>query len=199
MNTPVKISILVLSLISVLSFSSCDVVVVNNTPGPYGYNGLAFFGVDYEMHPPYSYWDNNNSIPYNPDLGYYYETAPGIYEFEYFINPEEYWYGTYEVWINYGQEGGPYGERGADGMNTYLMLICDPNGYHTHFDEGYKTNHDVVSDTIPVVIERKEGKLNYRLTIQKGNVKDRPAHDPKYVASPQPSPKEREFEETTTR
>lgn len=181
MKTQMKISVLVLLLISIL-FNACDIVVVNNTPGPYGHNGRAFFGISYEEYPPYSYWDNNPSIPYNPELGYYYETNPGIYEFEYFINPYEYWYGTYEIWINYGGSGGPYGEPGADGLDTYFMLICDPHGYHMHYDESYKTNLEAFSDTIPVVIEKKEGKFNYRLTIQKGNVNDRHVHDPKFIA-----------------
>lgn len=183
MKTQAKISILVLLIISIL-FNACDIVVVNNTPGPYGRDGRAFFGVSYEDYPPYSYWDNNPSIPYNPDLGYNYETHPGIYEFEYFINPEEYWYGTYEIWIYQGEPGGPYGEPGADGLDAYFMLICDPYGYHMHYDESYKTINASISDTIPVVIEGKDGQMNYRLTIKKGNVNERPVHDPKYMTYP---------------
>lgn len=178
MKTQSRISLLVLLLVSILFLNGCEVIVVDNTPGPYGRNGFAYYGLDYEIYPPYSYWDDNPSIPYNPDLGYYYGTTPGIYNFEYFINPEEYWYGTYEIWINYGQAGGPYGEPGADGRDTYFMLICDPNGYHMHYDESYKTT---MSDTIPVVVEKQEGNMKYRLTIQKGNVNDRPAHDPKFI------------------
>ena len=181
MKTQSKNLVLLLLLSLILLFNACEVVVVNNTPGPYGHDGYAYFGVDYETYPPYSYWDNNPAISYNPDLGVYYTTNPGIYDFEYFINPDEYWYGTYEIWINLGEPGGPYGEAGADGMDTYFMLICDPDGYHIHYDESYKTNLVVVSDTIPVVIEEKNGKLNYRISIQKGNVKNRPAHQPKYV------------------
>lgn len=181
MQTQIKFLALLLSIISLLFFNGCDVVVVNNAPGSFGRDGLAFFGVDYETYPPYSYWDDNAAIPYNPELGYYYETAPGTYNFEYFVNPSEYWYGTYEIWINPGMPGEPNGVPGADGMDTYFMLMCDPNGYHMHYDESYKTSADTMSETIPVVIEKREGKFNYRLTIQKGNVNTRPAHQPKFM------------------
>ena len=166
---------LIIAVVAPLMFASC--IVVDNTPGPNGRDGRAFFGVDYEHHAPYSYWDNNNSIPYNPILGEYYPTQPGVYDFEYFINPHDYWYGTYEVWINRGGLGGPHGEPGYDGIDTYLMLICDPNGFHEHTD-GYRT-----TGSEPIVIEKKEGQLYYKITIQKGNIESRPAHEPKYTGN----------------
>ena len=144
----------------ILFFTSC--VVIDTTPGPNGRDGNAYFGVDYEYEAPYSYWDNNESIPFNPALGEYYRTNPGIYEFEYFINEYEYWYGTYEIWINPGGIGGPNGEPGYDGLDSYLMLIADPHGFHEHIFHG-KTS------VTPLVIENKEEKFNYRITIQKGN------------------------------
>jgi len=164
---------LILTIIIPLFFTSC--IVVDNTPGPYGRDGQAYFGVDYERHEPYSYWDNNNSIPYNPILGEYYLTRPGIYDFEYFINSHDYWYGTYEVWINRGGAGGAHGQPGYDGLNNYLMLICDPNGFHEHRDE-WKMNEGE-----PLVIEKSEGVLNFKITIQKGNTSTRPAQKPKYI------------------
>ena len=159
-------------IVGSLFFSSC--VVVDNTPGPRGRDGNAYFGVDYEHHAPYSYWDNNNAIPFNPVLGEYYYSAPGIYNFEYYVNPHEFWHGTYEIWINRGWIGGPHGQPGYNGLDTYLMLIVDPNGYHTHAD-GYKLNEEK-----PFVIEKKEGKFNYRITIQKGK-KGIKTHQPKYI------------------
>ena len=160
-----------LSIIFSLFFTSC--IVVDNTPGPCGRDGQAYFGVDYEYQAPYSYWDNNNSIPYNPILGEYYHTNPGIYDFEYYVNSHEYWYGTYEIWINKGGHGGSHGEAGYDGLDTYLMLICNPNGFHEH---GYRT-----SSSEPLVIENKFGKYNYKITIQKGNDIIRPTQQPKYI------------------
>lgn len=165
-----------LKLLYVLSIAifltSC--IVVDNTPGPRGIDGRAFFSVDYERHAPYSYWDNNPSIPYNPILGEFYISQPGIYDFEYFINPYDYWYGTYEVWVNPGGPGGPHGEPGYDGADTYLTLICDPRGFHEHRDN-WKDNLEN-----PLIIEKNEGKLNIKITIQKGNILTRPAQEPKY-------------------
>ncbi len=102
------------------------------------------------------------------------QSRPGIYDFEYFINPYDYWYGTYEVWINPGGLGGPHGQPGYDGSDTYLMLICDPNGFHEH------RNNWRVNENEPLVIERNEGELNFKITIQKGNVLTRSAQQPKY-------------------
>lgn len=164
---------IVIAILFPLFFTSC--IIVDNSPGPRGLDGRAYFGVDFEHRAPYSYWDNNPSVPYNPILGDYYRTTPGIYEFEYFVNRHDYWYGTYEVWINPGGVGGPHGEPGYNGLDTYLMLICDPNGYHEHRDN-WRTD---VSK--PLVIEKKEGKYNYKITIQKGNINTRPAQKPKYT------------------
>ena len=166
---------IILALIAPLFFTSC--IVVDNTPGPNGRDGRAYFGVDYDHVAPYSYWDDNSSIPYNPILGEYYLTRPGIYEFEYFINPHDYYYGTYEVWINRGGLGGSHGEPGFDGRDTYLMLIADFDGYYAHAD-GYKTALNE-----PVVMEQKSGEFSYKITVQKGNTKTRPAQQPKFVSN----------------
>ena len=164
---------LILAIIAPLFFTSC--IVIDNTPGPNGRDGNAYFGVDYEHSAPYSYWDDNHSIPFNPILGEYYHTHPGVYEFEYFINPYDYYYGTYQVYINWGGVGGPHGEPGYDGVDTYLMLIADPNGYHEHGDSFKMSTNE------PIVIEQKTEKYNYKITIQKGNVNTRSAHNPKYL------------------
>lgn len=164
---------IILVIITPLFFTSC--IVVDNTPGPNGRDGQAYFGVDYEHHAPYSYWDNNNSIPYNPILGEYYHTYPGTYEFEYFVNRYDYYYGTYQVFINRGGVGGHHGEPGYDGRDTYLMLITDPNGFHEHSD-GHRINQSE-----PLVIEKNIGKYNYKITIQKGDLNSRKLHGPKFI------------------
>lgn len=162
-----------------ISFTSC--VVIDNTPGPNGRDGNAYFGIDYEHEPPYSYWDNNKSIPYDPTLGDYYYTAPGIYDFEYFINEYDYWYGTYEIWVNVGGIGGPHGEPGYDGLDSYLMLITDPNGFHEH-RESWKMENDMANNEA-LVIEKHIGEFNYKITIQKANTLNRSANEAKYVRS----------------
>ena len=107
-----------LAILIPLFFTSC--IVVDNAPGPNGRDGRAYFGVDYEHHAPYSYWDNNSSIPYNPILGDYYRTRAGIYDFEYFINEYDYWYGTYEIWINRGGVG----EENRFELQSRGHLVC---------------------------------------------------------------------------
>lgn len=150
-------------------------IYVDNTPGPPGHPGDCFFGVDYEDHMPYSYWDDNPAIPYNPSLGSYYPTAPGLYRFEYHVNPWDYWYGTYEIFQNPGGPGGSHGEPGYNGADSYLMLICDPYGYHEHrFD--YKTSFT----SEPLVIEERLGNRNYRITIQRATEAERPSQAPKF-------------------
>jgi len=57
------------------------------------------------------------------------------------------------------------------------MLICDPNGFHEHRDN-WKT---AIAVNEPLVIEKKEGIYNYKITIQKGNINTRLAQEPKYV------------------
>ena len=168
-----------LLLISSLLLTSC-VTVVNNTPGRPGRDGRAFFGVNFQNQPPYSYWDNNPSIPNNPSLGTYFPTAPGIYQFEYFVNPYEYWYGTYEIFINLGGPGGAHGEPGLNGMDTYLMLYCDPNGFYSNFNQ-YITSGSYDSANSPVIIERVDKGFEYKITMQKTSVVNRENQVPKFV------------------
>lgn len=176
MKTIVRFSLL---LFIVSTLTSCYTVV--NTPGQNGRNGRAFFGVNFQYRAPYSYWDNNPAIPNNPRLGQYYPTAPGIYRFEYFVNPYDYWYGTYEIYINLGGPGGPNGMPGPDGMDTYLMLFCDPHGFYTHFNQ-YRTSGDYEDESTPIVLERTDAGKKYRITMQKGNTLQREAQTPKFLS-----------------
>ena len=154
-----------------MALSSC--VYVANTPGPPGNPGRAYFGVDYDDYTPYRYWDDNPNIPDNPVLGTYYPTAPGVYDFEYFITPYDYWYGTYEIWINSGGPGGDYGEPGFDGADSYLMLLGSQFGMYEN-----RTNK---TSPETVVIEDTLGTTHYKIVMQLANVFERPAHDPKFL------------------
>ncbi|MCC7331514.1 MAG: hypothetical protein IT232_02800 [Flavobacteriales bacterium] len=166
--------LLFISLIFIgLSLTSC--IVVDSCPGPNGRDGYAYFGVDYDRFPIYSYWDNNNSIPHNPIIGQYYLSGPGTFQFEYFINEHEYWYGTYQIWINRGGPGRPDGIPGFDGADTYLFLVCNPNGFYE-----YRENHQRKE----LDIKTAEGSFgNYKIVVnaQKTTIEERPAHSPKYI------------------
>ncbi|MGD1847997.1 MAG: hypothetical protein ACFB10_21600 [Salibacteraceae bacterium] len=52
-------------------------VVVDNTPGPPGLPGNAWFGVGYASFAPYSYWDEKPSNKTNPQLPAYNVPAHG--------------------------------------------------------------------------------------------------------------------------
>lgn len=163
MNTTRIFFASIVTLLS-LSLTSCDPAYIG-----YGYpgrDGRAFFGINYDYAHPYSYWDNNPSVPDNPAIGHYYPTFPGLYEFEYFINSVDYWYGTYEIWINPGGPGGPNGMPGIDGMDNYLMLICNPDGFYFHDFNSYKTLHPGKDS---LVIETE----HYRITLRKATIHER--------------------------
>lgn len=147
--------VLGLAIALMIGMSSC-VVVVDTPPGPDGYAGRAYFGVDYDYEPPYSYWDNNPSIPTDPYIGEYYPTYGGVYDFEYFIDRDDYWFGTYEIWINPGGPGRANGQRGRDGADTYLLLILNPEGPYEWRKANTKGDYEV----------KQLSKTKYELTYQ---------------------------------
>lgn len=161
-----------------LFLTSC-LIVVDPVPGPDGRPGDAFFGIDYDHALPYSYWDNNLNIPNNPVLGAFYPTNGGVFDFEYFINPYEYWYGTYEIFRNAGGPGQPDGQPGYAGRDTYLMLICNPEGFYEEFS-GYKTEAPM-GETI--MIDKMVGSDRIKIEMTKTTVQDRPTdNEPKYIS-----------------
>lgn len=170
-------SIIVLLAGLSLSLSGC-VYVVDPVQGPDGRPGDAYFSVNYDRFVPYSYWDNNPSIPNNPTLGFFYPTNTGVFDFEYFINPYEYWYGTYQIFRNAGGPGGSNGEVGAPGMDTYLTLICNPNGFY-EVRGNYKVEAPM-GETI--VVEDLLGNNRIRIEMTKTTTATRPtANAPKYL------------------
>ncbi len=175
--------LLVTAILMALGLQSCLIETTSpNVPGPNGRPGNAFYGITYEVQHPYSYWDNNPAIPIDPEIGFYFPTAPGLYDFEYFINPTEYWYGTYETFINLGGRGGSYGRPGPDGPDTYLMLVCDPMGYY-EIRGNYKTSGGD-GTTQPLVVESHDEMNRFRITMQKATISERPAQQPKATWDP---------------
>jgi hypothetical protein len=162
-----------------IALTSC-VFVIDPVPGPEGRPGDAFFGVDYDYALPYSYWDNNPNIPLNPVLGSFYPTNAGVYEFEYFINPYEYWYGTYRIFRNVGGPGGVNGEVGAPGLDSYLMLICNPDGFYEERANNKTELPFPMGKTI--TIERLVGNDRIQVIMTKTTLQNRPTtNDPKYL------------------
>lgn len=159
-----------LALLLATSLSGC-IVVADYEYGPNGRDGKAFFGVDYDYHEPYSYWDNNPSLPNQIWYGELYRSNPGTYDFEYFINQDEYWYGTYSLRINLGEPGQPYNQAGLDGENTNLLLICNENGfYYDRWEDCdcFKSKSDTHQ-----IFEIDEGKYKFTIEMHKTNVNER--------------------------
>ncbi|NQX90705.1 MAG: hypothetical protein HRT74_00920 [Flavobacteriales bacterium] len=147
------------------------IVVADYEYGPHGNDGRAYFGVDYDHFEPYSYWDNNFSTPDQMWYGEMYRSQPGTYDFEYFINEDEYWYGTYSLYVNAGQPGQPYNQPGLDGEDTNLLLICNYNGFY--FESWETCNCLRSGDDQHQVIEMTQGKHNFKIEMWKTNVRDR--------------------------
>lgn len=160
----------------VIFMTSC----INYTDyGQRGEDGRAYFGIDYDFNPPYSYWDDNMSVPQNPYFGEFYRSEPGIYDFEYFINPWEYWWGTYTLYENEGEWGGTNNTPGQPGADTFFLLICNENGFYseTWEDDWYRT---AVNENGTVLIEGTDG-ARFKLEMRKSTVTERPAKgNPKF-------------------
>ncbi len=173
----INLALLALALIGT-SLTSC-IIVAEPDYGPRGSNGQAFFGIDYDFQAPYSYWDDNPSMPNNPFLGEMYHTYPGVFDFEYFVNPWEYWYGTYQIWTNPGQPGQPYGVPGANGADSFLLLICNPNGFY--FEDWEECNCYRSAEEDVIIVERQVDGFNYRIEMRKTTIEERPTDNlPKY-------------------
>lgn len=159
----------------VLGLTSCDVIIVH-PDGPPGLPGRAFFGIDYDYSPPYSYWDNNNSVPVDPFFGEYYRSGQGLFDFEYFVNRTEYWYGTYEIWTNPGGPGRPYGEPGRDGADTYLLLVCNPDGPYEWRKKNPDLNVEITEEGDWIVVEQTFENSGMRIKMQKTTTENRPSN-----------------------
>lgn len=158
-------------------------IVVNDAPGPQGRPGRAFVGIDYDYNPPYSYWDNNPGMPSSPYFGEYYQSYGGVYDFEYFVNRVDYWYGTYEVYIRRGGPGRPYGEPGLDGGDSFLLLICNPNGPYEERKAQSKVELIDMKENADGSIEYSidNGDAMLKVKMQKTNIKQRPSKEPKVI------------------
>jgi hypothetical protein len=172
---------LVFVLVSMFSLSGCFVETCHdcNTPPPctYGPNGVpgpAFFGLDWSAAQPTYVWTNNACIPPYFRYGDYYNSYPGNYHLYYegrFLNgccyTEYFWEVDFVVWVNVGTTGG-CGYAGVNGLPSYLMLVCGPNGpgdiRTNKLDEQGITTSILSENANEVIVQYVKGDINVRVT-----------------------------------
>ncbi|MFP4432680.1 MAG: hypothetical protein ACLFPV_15625 [Spirochaetaceae bacterium] len=59
--------------------------------------------------------------------GEFRQTSPGVYDFEYTAWDDSEWWGWYEIYVNSGEDGKPFG-AGEDGTDLYFELLCLSTG-----------------------------------------------------------------------
>jgi hypothetical protein len=174
-------------MISALGFSGCYVDTCHTCTAPpppppcsYGPNGVpgpAFFGLDWTGVQPSYLWTNNTAIPPVFAYGSYYNSFPGsyrlYYEGSYYAGcclTEFHWDVDFLVWVNAGTAGG-CGFAGADGLPSYLMLVCGPNGpgdIRTNKMASAGVQTTVISQTDDeVILQHVKGDINVRITYKR--------------------------------
>jgi hypothetical protein len=143
--------------------------------GPNGYPGPAFFGLDWTGVQPTYLWTNNTAIPPTFHYADYYNSMPGNYHLYYegrFLNgccyTEYFWDVDFVVWINGGTAGG-CGYAGANGLPSYLMIVCGPNGpgnirTNKQLDEQGITTTILSENANEVIVQYVKGDINVRVT-----------------------------------
>ncbi len=103
--------------------------------GPSGYNGSSFLGLDYWTVEPSYIWGNNTAIPSYFHYGLNYLSNPGTFYLYYegsYIDGcclvQYYWDVEYNVWYHPGSVGGPCGQPGVNGADSFLTIWMDPLG-----------------------------------------------------------------------
>lgn len=172
-------------LLPFIVLTGCQVTVVEPGPpppppvvyGPNGAPGFAYFGVDWTEDTPDFISTNNAAIPQYFRYGDYYNSGSGVYDFYYegsfFDGPNfvEYWWeGVYEVWVNPGQPGCECGTPGADGFDSFLMMVTNPYGpFESRTNKTMTADHvKVISATEDmIVVEMEKYNLGMRITYNK--------------------------------
>lgn len=182
---------LMLMLASLLSFSGCLVdtchdcsppppppcTTCNPTPcawGPNGVAGPAYFGLSYACCAPTYVWTNNTAIPPTFRYGDYYNSLPGSYRLYYegrqlvgCCYTEYYWDVTFTVWVNPGTNGG-CGYAGTNGLPSYLMIACGPDGpgeLRTNKLAEQDITVTVISENAQeVIVQYSKGDIHVRVT-----------------------------------
>lgn len=110
-----------------------------------GFDGRAYLALSWTDSEPIYIEPGTNAIPSLFYWDEYYRINPGIYTMYY---DGEFWDGydwveyawevDYEIWINFGEEGGLFYD-GLDGADNYFVVECNPFGPDVYLDLKSKT------------------------------------------------------------
>ena len=172
------LKIFVLGII-LLSLSSCQ----KDFWGYDGFDGRAYLALSWSEAEPEYIEPGSNSIPAFFYWDEYYRTDPGLYTMYYdgyywdrgWV--EYAWEVDYEIWINYGERGGPFYD-GMDGLDNYFVIECNPFGPYVFMDLKSTTldpKYEVIEsneDQTTLIMKEKyfSMKLNYRKVEKRVNI-----------------------------
>ncbi|MCB9233993.1 MAG: hypothetical protein H6581_20220 [Bacteroidia bacterium] len=184
MKKILTLSALKMFLLSLVLFTTgCQVNVYDDPPGPppcgtgtYGLDGLSFVSLDYTNIEPTYIWGNNNSIPNYFAYGQFYQSYAGNFDLYYegvFTDgccvKEYYWDVNYDLWYHRGSAGGPCGQPGVNGADSFLSIWMDPLGPGIdRVNKTGDTTFEVLERTDDqIVVLQKQGDFTLKLTYKK--------------------------------
>jgi hypothetical protein len=148
-----------------LVFSSCE-------DDYYGYDGRpgrAYLSLTWANEIPEYLDAGTGAIPETFRWGEFYRAYPGYYLMYY---EGSVWNGfgwtfyayevEYEIWINEGEPGRPYGVDGRDGADTFLTIECSPYGpflYNTEKSTTVTKKYEVLMETDELIQVVQKGDV----------------------------------------
>lgn len=198
MKKILTLSTLKIAILSLVLFATgCQVNVYDDDPGPppcgggpYGLDGQAFIALDYSSVEPSYIWGNNGRIPSHFAYGQYYLSNPGTYDLYYegsFLDGccvvDYYWDISYDLWYHPGTAGGPCGQPGMDGADSFLTIFMDPDGPGiSRINKKADENFQILERTEETVVtQEKRGEFTLKVTYTKLKASKKDQLDPKNI------------------
>lgn len=132
-----------------------------------GRTGDAYLSLTWAKEMPEYIDAGTSAIPPVFKWGKYYEANPGDYQLYYegsvwngFGWSYYAWEVDYEIWVNFGESGQPYGIDGRDGADTFLTLECSPSGpFPFNSKKSSSTNkYEIVEQTEDMIKVKQVGE-----------------------------------------
>lgn len=161
----------------IMFISSCE---DEHYYGRDGRPGDAYLSLTWANEMPEYIDAGTSAIPSLFKWGDYYWAYPGMYQLYYegsvwngFGWSYYAWEVDYEIWLNEGEQGQPYGIDGRDGADTFLTLECSPYGpfiFTTNKSGNLKNKYKIIENTDDLIQVIQEGqKFSMKVTYKKAN------------------------------